>query len=389
MRVLHVYRTYFPDQASGIAEAIRQICLATRPHGVGSTIFTLSPSPCSGRPPDPEAKVVRARSWAAPASCDLGGIQAFTRFRREARQADLIHYHFPWPFADILHLSTRPMAPAVMTWHSDVVRQATLVGFYTPVMNRMLRRMSLIAATSPAYAKTSTVLADPAVRNRVRVLPLGVDESSFHGDGDASVLQRLGLAGPFVLFLGAMRYYKGLDVLLEASKAIGAPVVLAGGGPELERLRGLARNSGRMIFAGEVSEVEKLALLKSCTALVLPSNKRSEAYGIVLVEAALCGKPMVTCEIGTGTSYVNLDGETGFVVEPDNAGALSRALNRLLEDPPLAAHLGQAARRRYEENFSGRVLGRAHMEFYREALEAQPPLSTGNRTAFQESLEDR
>lgn len=386
MRVLHVYRTYFPDQASGIAEAIRQICLATRPHGIESAIFTLTPSPGKGMPSNPEAEMARARSWAAPASCDLGGIQAFSLFRREARRADVIHYHFPWPFADLLHLAARPAAPAVMTWHSDIVRQAGLLGLYAPLMNSMVRRMSLIAATSPAYAESSPVLARPDVRNRVRMIPLGIAEDPLRGTGDVSVLQRLGLDRPFILFLGAMRYYKGLDALLEASATINAPVVLAGGGPELDRIQGKAGDSGRIVFAGEVSEDEKLALLKSCTALVLPSNKRSEAYGMVLVEAAMCGKPMVSCEIGTGTSFVNLHGTTGFVVDPDNPAALSGALNRLLSDPGLAASLGQAARRRYEKKFSGAILGRMHWDFYREAVERPTPVSTGTRPVFQESL---
>jgi rhamnosyl/mannosyltransferase len=108
MRVLHVYRTYFPDPPGGIQEAIRQICLATQTAGVLNTIFALSSVPRPAEIDRPEGKVVRSRSWIAPASCDLGGVGALRRFAALAEQADVIHYHFPWPFADLLHLAVRP-----------------------------------------------------------------------------------------------------------------------------------------------------------------------------------------------------------------------------------------------------------------------------------------
>jgi rhamnosyl/mannosyltransferase len=89
------------------------------------------------------------------------------------------------------------------------------------------------------------------------------------------------------------------------------------------------------VFAGQVSDAKKVALLKRCRALVLPSHLRSEAYGMVLVEAAMYGRPLISCEIGTGTSYVNAHEETGFVVEPESSTALALAMNTLLNDDAL------------------------------------------------------
>lgn len=385
MKVLHVYRTYHPDQPSGIAEAIRQTCLATGPHAVQSTIFTLSPRPHAHSPKREEAYVVREKSCCAPASCDLGGPRALRTFRQVARPADIIHYHFPWPFADLLHLAAGSPAPAVMTWHSDIVRQGVLLRIYAPLMNAMLRRMVLVAATSRAYADSSPVLARRKIRDRVRVLPLGIVEASLPPTTDTGWLERLGLNEPFILFLGALRYYKGLDTLLEAASDR-VTLVLAGGGPDLERLRLRTTHARRVVFTGPVSESAKMSLLRACRALVLPSHLRSEAYGMVLVEAAMCGKPMITCEIGTGTSFVNLDGETGLVVNPDDPAALRRALDQLTNDAALAARLGSAARRRYEACFSGPVFGQACMDFYHEAINATSPVSTGTAEVFRRKL---
>lgn len=373
MRVMHVYRTYFPDPPGGLQEAIRQISMSTVPLGIDAHIFTLSPTP---HPPTitwPEGLVIRKRSWLAPSSCDLGGPDAFMEFRSLAHAADLIHYHFPWPFADVLHLSMRPKTPAVMTYHSDIVRQRMMGMAYSPLMRRMLNSMSRIVATSPAYAKSSPVLSSPSLRDRIRVIPLGIDEASYPDVQSDQVLSRFNLreSEPFFLFIGVLRYYKGLHTLLRAAADVGARVVIAGSGPEGGALREQAQRLGLsgIVFAGQVTDEEKVALLKQCRALVLPSHLRSEAFGMVLVEASMFGRPMITCGIGTGTSFVNADGETGLVVPPESPEALAVAMNMLLSDEDACRRFGAAARLRYERLFSGPALGRAYAGLYREVLE--------------------
>lgn len=368
--VLHVYRTYFPDPPGGLQEAIRQIALSTGTHGVANTIFTLSPQPEPGILLRPEARVVRSRSWAAPASCDLGGIAAFTTFARLAREADVLHYLFPWPFADVLHAAVRPNRPAVLTYISDVVRQRLLGAVYAPLMWRTLRQMRVIVANSPAYARTSPVLSHPDIRDKVRIIPLGIEESSYPKNGDDTVFNRIGVGvdEPFFLFLGVLRYYKGAHFLVQAAKALGTRVVIAGSGPEGASLQALATEIGanNVVFAGQVSDAEKVALLKRCRTLILPSHLRSEAYGMVLVEAAMFGRPMISCELGTGTSYINTHEETGFVVNPESPEELARAMKTLLVDDSLAATMGGAARARYERLFSGPALGQAYAALFHE-----------------------
>jgi rhamnosyl/mannosyltransferase len=370
LNILHVYRTYFPDPPGGLQEAIRQIALTTSATGMVNTIFALSPNAGEQVIQRPEATVARSRSWMAPASCDLGGPEAFYRFAELAQTADVIQYHFPWPFADLLHLAIRPKAPALLTWHSDIVRQRWLGRIYEPIMKRMLASVHAVVATSGAYAASSPVLSRPDVRDKVRVIPLGIDESSYPGEGDDAIFSRLGIkAGEvFFLFLGVLRYYKGLPFLVEAAQGLGARVVIAGGGPEDRRIKTFAAGlaSAGIVFAGQINDREKVSLLKHCRALVLPSHLRSEAFGMVLVEAAMFGKPMISCEIGTGTSYVNADSETGLVIPPGSPSALAEAMHILLEDEAVAARMGQAARARYERLFSGPALGRAYAALYRE-----------------------
>lgn len=369
MRVVHCYRTYFPDPPGGLQEAIRQICIATVKQGVENTVFCLSETPFPPQLSNAECRTVRCRSWAAPASCDLGGIDAFRTFAALARNADVVHFHFPWPFADLLRWFIGSKVPAIVTYHSDIVRQEWLRSIYSPLMWATLRRMRAIVATSPQYANTSQVLSDPSIRERVNVIPLGIDEHSCPANGEGAVLERLRLRGrPYFLSIGVLRYYKGLHTLIDAATRVQAQIVIAGSGPEGKSLRDLAAQLGaaNVVFAGRVSDTEKVALLKNCFAFILPSHLRAEAFGMVLVEAAMFGRPLISCELGTGTSFVNMHQQTGLVVPPEDVRVMAEAMNHLLTHPDMARSFGQAARRRYERLFDGAHLGKAYTRLYEE-----------------------
>jgi glycosyltransferase involved in cell wall biosynthesis len=372
LKALHTFRTYFPDPPGGVQEVIRQICLSTSKLGVTNSVFCLSPDPTPLILKMEETTIIREKSWMSPASCDIGGLKSIHTFSKQVKQANIIHYHFPWPFADIMHMMVRPTIPTVMTYHSDIVRQRFLGAAYAPLMKKMLSKMDIIVATSPAYAETSKILTHPSIRDRVRVIPLGIEESSYQdvNEDESNVFSRLSILGsePFFLFLGVPRYYKGVHTLIEAAQNIHAKIVIAGSGGESQKLMLQAKqlNLKNIVFAGYVTDAEKIALIKKCTAMVLPSHLRSEAFGVVLIEAAMYGKPMISCEIGTGTSYINSHLKTGFVVEPEKALALEKAMNTLLNDTKLAKQMGMAARARYEELFSGDALGTAYTRLYKE-----------------------
>ena len=372
MRVLNVYRTYFPDPPGGLQEAIRQICLSTTGLNVANTIYTLSPKFIPKQINYHEASVIRERSWIAPASCDIGSLAAFSTFSKLAKETDILHYFFPWPFADVLHAATSTEKPAMMTYISDVVRQRFLGAAYAPLMWRTLKQMKVIVANCPTYAETSPILSDPSIREKVRIIPLGINENSYPKEGDDSIFARTGVISlePYFLFLGVLRYYKGIHTLISAARHLNAKIVIAGSGNMLQSLRQQVENLGinNIVFAGQVTDAEKVSLIKNCCALILPSHLRSEAYGMVLVEASMMGRPMISCEIGTGTSFVNQHEVTGLVVKPENVDEMRDAMQMLLNSNNLAQKLGQSARLRYENMFSGEVLGKAYSAIYQELL---------------------
>jgi glycosyltransferase involved in cell wall biosynthesis len=375
LNVLNIYKTYFPDPPGGLQEAIRQICLTTSRVGIQNTIFTLTPELDQRIIEFPEAKVVREKSWWAPASCDISGPASLKTYADLTRHTDVMHFFYPWPYADLLNLLVPSKKPKVLTYISDVVQQKYLNKLYAPLMWHTLHQMDVIVANCEAYAQTSPILSHPSVRNKVKVIPLGIDESSYPTAEELNSFAASNLASiipeePYFLFIGVHRYYKGLHTLIKASALCNAKVLIAGSGPKTAELKELASEVGasNVIFLGQVSDAEKMSLIAGCRALILPSHLRSEAYGMVLVEASIMGKPMISCEIGTGTSFVNLDGKTGIVIPPESESKLAEAMNLLLNDSTLAAQMGNFARKRYEENFSGIVLGESYSKLFKELV---------------------
>lgn len=371
MHILNVYRTYFPDPPGGLQEAIRQICSATNQLGAQNTILTLSPKPTPTKITYPEANVIRLKSWAAPASCDIGGLRTITTFKTVAKNHDLIHYFYPWPFADVLNQLVKPNKPIITTYISDIVRQQMLGKLYAKLMWKNLMQMDAIVANCPAYIESSPVLSHPKIRDKVKIIPLGIDENAYPSLNDDNIIKTYHLHDkPYFLFLGVFRYYKGLHTLIAAAKFVNATIVIAGSGPEEVNLKkqAAALNCTNIIFTGRVSDAEKNSLLQNCLAFVLPSHLRSEAFGMVLVEAAMHAKPMITCEINTGTSYVNKHEETGLTITPENTAQLVDAMHMLLTNAAVTKKMGENARKRYEALFSGPALGHAYATLYKSLI---------------------
>ncbi|AWB35012.1 glycosyltransferase [Orrella marina] len=373
MKVLHVYRTFFPDPPGGLQEAIRQICISGQRFGHESRVFTLSPNPDPNHIERSGIHILRSRSWISPVSCDIGGPDAFMLFRKLAKWADILHFHFPWPLLDFLNITLEKSKPRLMTYHSDIVRQKFIAKIYAPLMWRTLRSMDRIVATSPNYVETSPVLSCKQLQGRVSVIPLGIDENHYlTGSADEIDNDKCtdSFQTPYILFIGALRYYKGLDILLHAATAFHGDLVIAGTGSEHDFLCTLKQNLNlkNVHLIGQVSEAKKIRLLKGCSALVLPSQLRSEAFGMSMVEASIFSKPLISCEIGSGTSFVNKHNESGLVVPAASARDLANAMNQIFHDQVLAERLGTGARARYERLFSGSILGASYSRVYGEIL---------------------
>jgi rhamnosyl/mannosyltransferase len=368
VRVLHVYKTFFPDSVGGLEHAIAQMVESTQPLGIENRILSVSKNPVPARDTRRGAEHFRYRETVSIASNSMS-IGLMLAFGEHAQWADVIHYHFPWPFADLLHLTWRVRKPCLVTYHSDIVRQRNLMVLYQPLRRAFLDRVDRIVATSPNYVKTSDVLQH--YRDKIDVIPIGLNPGGYPPalrEVRDKWERRVGR--DFFLFVGVIRYYKGLHILLDAVKGTSLPVVIVGAGPIERELRERAKVLGlhHVQFLGALPEEDKVALLELSASVVFPSHMRSEAFGVTLLEGAVFGKPLISSEIGTGTSYVNVDDETGIVIQPRDPVALRGAMLRLAADPVLRQRLGAGARRRFEEMFTATRMAARYVETYGELL---------------------
>jgi rhamnosyl/mannosyltransferase len=203
------------------------------------------------------------------------------------------------------------------------------------------------------------------------VIPIGLDRATYPEPTPSSLEHwRARFGTRFFLFVGVLRYYKGLHILIEAAQGVDYPIVIVGAGPiEVELKEQVARLGLHNVhFPGHVTDLDKVALLTLCYAVVFPSHLRSEAFGISLLEGAMYGKPMISSEIGTGTSFINVAGETGVVVPPSDPPALRTAMQFLWEHPVQAFEMGAKAQARYERYFTADEMMAAYAKLYRQLL---------------------
>ncbi len=368
MKVLQVYRTCYPETNGGVEQVIRFIASGTKTLGVETKILTLSdndapPYNCEGTEIIPVKKTFEVSS-------NGFALKLISEFKKLSEWADIIHYHYPWPSGDLISLFNTAKKPGLVTYHSDIVKQKLLKILYKPLEIHFLNHVNIIVATSPQYAQTSTNLQK--YKNKVRVIPLAIDEATYPTPMSSTIEQWRDKVGEgFFLFVGVLRYYKGLDYLLEAARINNLPVVIAGDGPERAKIEDYIskHNLGNVKLVGFISEEDKVALHLLSKAFVFPSHLRSEAFGISLIEAQMYSKPIISSDIGTGSSYVNINDETGLVVPPADSQSFSDAMLQIENNADLCKTFGVNSRTRFEQEFTAQRYAQSYVTLYRELLD--------------------
>ena len=287
-------------------------------------------------------------------------------------EADIVHLHVPHPTALLTWLVSGCRGKIVVTYHSDIIRQRILGQLVAPLQDLVFARASAILVASPDLMAGSAVLSRH--RERCVLVPFGLDLVPFERtDLEAAHAIRARFPGPLVLAVGRLIYYKGFEFLVRAMAALPtrATLLIIGEGPLLRRLETEAATLGitdRVRFLGNVPDT--IPYYQACDLFVLPSVARSEAFGLVQLEAMACGKAVINTQIlGSGVPFVSRNGETGLTVPPADSAALAAALAKLLGDDAARIRLGQAGRKRVEESFTAQKMVDQTLAVYRRVAD--------------------
>ncbi len=388
MKILHLYKDYFPV-LGGIENHIKWLAegMAARGHDVRVLVTN------SGRGDRNETingvPVVKVSRHFNISSAPIG-LEMAGQLRRLGRDADIVHLHAPYPPGELAQLLVGAGKRTVITYHSDIVKQAGLLRFYTPFLRALLRRADKILVASPPYVQSSAFLRPihEQTPEKIAIVPFGIDLSRFAepppqpsptvGEGGSVKAQAAAIRacygpGPLLLFVGRLRYYKGLRVLVQAMAQVeNARCLIVGVGPLEAEIRAQVAELGlaeRIFFAGEVDDAALPAYYRAADIFCLPSIHRSEALGIVLLEAMASGLPLISTELGTGTSWVNQNEVTGLVVAPEDPGALAAAIERLARNDEERRVFGQAGLNRAASEFGLEQMLTRTEAVYGEVLE--------------------
>lgn len=370
MKVLMVNKLYYPV-IGGVENHIRDLVLSIKKYSKNVDLGILVAN-TSARTIQEEIDDVQVTKVASIGKVQSTPIAPSFPIWLNRLKSDIYHFHFPYPIGELSYILARPPGKLIVSYHSDIIRQKILLAMYKPFLMYFLKKADYILVSSPNLIENSPVLQE--FRDKCAVAHFGIDISRFKLNAHSREQVRnirTRYPGKIVLFVGRLIYYKGIHYLIEAMADINAHLVIVGEGPlerELQKLASELKVSPKISFVGSVSDQELPYYYHACDVFVLPSIARSEAFGIVQLEAQACAKPVVSTNLKTGVPYANLDRITGLVIEPRSKDSLSEAINKLLEDEEISKEYGENGRKRVEKEFSQEAMAKRILHIYQQVL---------------------
>lgn len=299
-------------------------------------------------------KVFVCRSWMKLAGTMICPTM-ITALRSRCKNYDIIHVHHPDPMASMALWLSGFKGRVVLHWHSDIVQQKTMLKLYMPLQKWLLKRADVIVGTTPVYLKNSPHLQD--VQDKTTCLPIGIEPiTEVEEDRIKEIRDRY--AGKKIIFsLGRLVPYKGYEYLIEAAQYLTDEyVILIGGkGPLYEKLEQKIQSLGlqnRVKLLGRVSDEELPVYYRACDLYCMSSIYKTEAFGIVQIEAMSCGKPLIATNIPeSGVSWVNEHGMSGINVTPMESKELADAIRTILDSPEVYRKYAEGSLRRFNNVF--------------------------------------
>ena len=289
----------------------------------------------------------------------------------QKKHIDVVNIHYPGEFGAFFALCRRIVSFSLVTsvHGADLFPGGKPQNSYPERLRFLLKSSDRIVAPSQRHLEDVAAVF-PFLRKKLTFIHNGVDLEELQFPRRSSIPE---VQGNYLLCIAMHNEKKGLDVLLRAFALLQntAPLLkllLVGDGPLRGELEGLAQALGianRVQFLGLRGRDQVARLMHGCEVFVLPS--RSEPFGIVLIEALACKKPVIATTVG-GIPEIVENGKSGILVEPDNPEALAAALTSMLQNESLRLAMARAGNARVREKFSTENTGSSYEALFDNLL---------------------
>ncbi|OQD44247.1 hypothetical protein BUL40_01435 [Croceivirga radicis] len=359
MRILQINKYYWPD-IGGVETVVKQYAEAVKEDHKVSILCVYKDFKLKTAITEVNGvEVIRCSSFGTFFSMPVS-ISFYFYFFKLYRKYDILHFHEPFPLASILSIFIKRKNNIIITWHSDIVKQKFLKNLMEIFQRNLCKKASVITTTSPNLLSFSNVIS--RYGNKVEILPLGIEPvktKNIHDKG-------------YMLCLGRLSYYKGIEVLLKAFEKtkLDIKLLLVGEGERdiVENIKSVMNKTNKDIqFINRfVSNEEKQTYLRNCSFLVFPSIEPSEAFGIIQLEAMNYSKPVINTNLPTGVPYVSVHNLTGITVTPNNVNELANAIDLMSSNIEMRKKMGTNALTRVQNMFSNKILMKKLLDIYKQ-----------------------
>jgi len=377
MKVAHIVCT-FPPYKGGMGYSAYHFARITARLGYNTTVFTPNYSKNDFKKDKDEIsekfKIVRLKPL-----IKYGNAALLPQLLWKLKKFDIIHLHYPFfGGAEAVWLASFFWAKKkkfIIHYHMDVITQSCflkLLSWPAKLMrNSLFKRADFVTCASLDYIKHSSInYLYEKYKNKFFEVSFGVDINKFKPTENISRERNLALAATAerfnILFVGGLdkaHYFKGLEVLLKAFSQLSidnCQLLVVGGGDLRSDYEKQAEKLGikkTVEFAGSVNNEQLVEYYQKADVVVLPSINQGEAFGLVLLEAMACAKPVIASNL-PGVRSVFKNGEHGFLVKPGNVDDLVDKLKIVLQDKALAEKMGQAGRKLVEDKYTWGKVGK-------------------------------
>lgn len=312
--------------------------------------------------------------------------------RRHCSEYDIIHVHHPDPMAALALFLSGYKGRVFLHWHSDILSQKAFLMLYKPLQSWLIRRAEKVVGTTPVYVRDSPYLKK--VQDKTTYIPIGIRPVEPE-EAKVKEIKKLYKDKKIVFSLGRLVPYKGFEYLVQAARNLPDDyIVLIGGkGPLDSKLRGMISAAGledKVKLLGFMAKEDVPAHFGACDVFVLSSVMKTEAFGIVQIEAMSCGKPVVATRIPeSGVSWVNKHGYSGINVEIMDPEALSDAITSVCSDNKIHEKFSNNAINHYLSIFTEKGMISNFLNLYEERTKTNDCSVADNACILRNPGEDR